>query len=85
MSSRANRGDGFDYWLGTQADEIVPYEAKMEVSGIRNGGESDIARRVREKVAQMARPDPPVDPNLPAYAVVIEFSRPVAEIRETKP
>ena len=83
--ARANRGDGFDYWLGTQTDEVVPYEAKMEVSGIRNGGESDIARRVREKIAQMARPDTPVAPNLPAYAVVIEFSRPVAEIRETKP
>ena len=83
--ARANRGDGFDYWLGSQTEEVAPYEAKMEVSGIRSGGESDIAKRMRQKVAQMARPDPPVAPNLPAYAVVIEFSRPVAAIRETKP
>ena len=56
----------------------------MEVSGIRNG-EPEVARRVREKIAQMARPNPPTAPNLPAYAVVIEFSSPVVEIRETKP
>ena len=83
--ARANRGDGFDYWLGSQTEEVAPYEAKMEVSGIRSGGESDIAKRMRQKVAQMARPDPPVAPNLPAYAVVIEFSRPVTEIRERQP
>ena len=83
--ARANRGDGFDYWLGSQTEEVAPYEAKMEVSGIRSGGESDIAKRMRQKVEQMARPNPPVAPNLPAYAVVIEFSRPVAAIRETKP
>lgn len=82
---RANRGTGFDYWLGSQSEEVAPYEAKMEVSGIRNGDETDIRRRVREKMEQIARPVPPVAPNLPAYAVVTEFSRPVAEIRESTP
>ena len=82
---RANRGAGFDYWLGSQPAEVAPYEAKMEVSGIRNGDESDIRRRVREKLDQIARHAPSVASNLPAYAVVTEFSRPVAEIREMKP
>ena len=82
---RSKRGTGFDYWLGSQAEEVASYEAKMEVSGIRSGNESKIRRRVREKMEQMARPSPPVSPNLPAYAVVTEFSRPVAEIRERKP
>ena len=81
---RANRGAGFDYWLGSKPTEVAPYEAKMEVSGIRNG-EPNVARRMREKVEQMTRPSPPVAPSLPAYAVVTEFSRPVAEIREKKP
>ena len=82
---RAKRGTGFDYWLGSQTvEEVAPYEAKMEVSGIRNG-KPEVAKRVRQKLAQMARPNPPVAPNLPAYAVVIEFSSPIAAIRETKP
>lgn len=81
---RANRGAGFDYWLGSQVEEVASYEAKMEVSGIRNG-EPNVPGRVRAKIGQMTRPSPPVAPNLPAYAVVTEFSRPVAEIREMMP
>ena len=82
---RSKRGTGFDYWLGNSPDEVAAYKAKMEVSGIRNGSEAEINDRVREKMEQMQKPSPPVAPALPAYAVVTEFSRPVAEIRERTP
>ncbi len=65
---RANRGAGFDYWLGSKPTEVAPYEAKMEVSGIRNG-EPNVARRMREKVEQMTgrrRLSPPASPHTPS-------------------
>ena len=77
---RARKGTGFDYWLGSQPDEFAPYEAKMEVSGLRNANDSAVRSRVRKKVAQMTKGTS--GPPLPAYAVVTEFSRPVTEIRE---
>ncbi|MGB0388923.1 MAG: hypothetical protein ACPGWR_29225 [Ardenticatenaceae bacterium] len=70
-------GTGFDYWLGSKDDvETFPfqeYKARLEVSGIRKGTDSDIERRVKVKVKQTKTSD---HLNLPAYVVVVEFSKP---------
>ena len=76
---RSVRGTGVDYWLG-QDSAALPFQerARLEVSGILRGTEGEIATRVRQKLNQTRRSD---YSRLPAYVVVIEFSRPVAEVR----
>ena len=51
---------------------------RLEVSGIRNDNDSVIRTRVRRKLRQMDRSD---TLGLPAYAIVVEFGRPLAEVR----
>ena len=51
---------------------------RLEVSGIRNDNDAVIRTRVRRKLRQMDRSD---TLGLPAYATVVEFGRPLAEVR----
>lgn len=59
----------------------MPFQnkARLEVSGIRNGDQKIIKARVREKLTQTEVSD---KTRLPAYVVVVEFGRPVAEVRQ---
>lgn len=78
---RARIGNGFDYWLGDK-NKNLPVQrdaARLEVSGIRRGDGNRIRARVREKLKQMGRSD---DMLLPAYAIVVEFGNPLAEVRK---
>ena len=61
------------------ADSSLVVRTRMEVSGIRNGNDAKIRARVGLKLNQMRRSD---SFGLPAYAMVVEFGRPVAEIRK---
>lgn len=74
---RSRKGTGFDFWLGPE--DALPFEkkARLEVSGIRTGGQY-VERRVREKVRQMGRSNT----NLPGYATVIEFGTPRARMEK---
>lgn len=60
-------------------DDGLVARTRVEVSGIRNGNDARINARVRLKLKQMRRSD---DYGLPAYAIVVEFGRPIAEIRK---
>lgn len=73
---RGFQRSGFDWWLG-EPDEI-PFQSKgrLEVSGIRNGPEY-VVRRATDKLVQGARLE---GEGMPVYAVVIEFSTPLAAI-----
>ena len=74
---RAALGTRIDRWLGNAGD--APYfqrKARLETSGILHGGEGDIRRRLRERTERLNLTDNP----LPAYVVVVEFSRPLAEV-----
>ena len=51
----------------------------MEVSGIRNGNDGQVKTRVKQKLRQMNRSN---DQKLPAYAIVVEFGRPLAEVKK---
>ena len=76
---RAAIGTRIDRWLGHDFDE--PYfqrKARLEISGILQGGDVDVASRVRQKVNRLAL----VPSNLPSYVVVVEFGRPLAEVVE---
>lgn len=74
------KGGGFDYWLGPDdsEDELVfQNTARLEVSGILSGTNSQFATRLKQKLKQMEVSD---DTDLPGYAVVVEFGKPQAEM-----
>ena len=75
---RSKKGTGFDYWLGSAAEEesLFQNRALLEVSGIRNATESRLAERVGKKLKQTERSDGV----LPALVVVVEFGEPQSRI-----
>ena len=72
-------GTGFDFWLGDGSDILFQRKARLEISGIRNGSDADIARRSAAKLRQTRQSD---DTQIPAYVVVVEFGRPLAEVHQ---
>lgn len=78
---RTKKGPGIDYWLGDKDDlddNFLAHKARLEVSGIRSGGDQEITKRLKQKIRQTDRSD---DTNLPAFASVVEFSRPVSHVQ----
>lgn len=75
---RSRKGTGFDYWLGHQREEVLPFQhaARLEVSGILSGDDADISARVKAKLRQTRRSDG----TLPGYVAVVEFGRPEARV-----
>ena len=64
---------------GILADPNLVARSRLEVSGIRSANDSAIRTRVGQKLQQMGTSDAM---NLPGYAIVVEFGRPVAEVRQ---
>lgn len=78
VAEAAMVGTGIDFWLSEDSDLTLQRKARLEVSGIRNGNDAAITRRVSEKLTQTTQSD---HSQTTAYVIVVEFSRPVAEIR----
>jgi len=79
---QSKKGTGFDYWIGTEeGEDTLPFQstARLEVSGILHGTASQFATRVKKKLEQTKASD---STRLTAYAVVVEFGRPQAEVGE---
>ncbi|QDT91747.1 hypothetical protein [Gimesia algae] len=79
---QSKKGTGFDYWLGSDdGEESLPFQssARLEVSGILNGTDSQFATRIKQKLKQTQASD---STKLTAYAVVVEFGQPQAEVGE---
>ena len=74
---RARRGTGFDYYLGTE--DALDFQARLEVSGVRQGTEAQVEARLRQKRAQIERFDGEFG-TLVAYAIVVEFGEPKAVV-----
>ena len=76
---RSKKGKGFDYWIGEsdEDDLIFTNKARLEVSGILNGTDSEIASRFRRKSDQVKPSD---NSGFPAYVAIIEFSQPKARV-----
>jgi hypothetical protein len=74
---RSRKGTGFDYWMGDDSDIPFQSKARLEISGIRRGNDSEVKTRVKQKLKQTNRSDG----LLPAYVIVVEFGCPLAEVR----
>ncbi len=77
---RSRKGTGFDYWVGDKSTKPFQEKARLEISGIRKGTESDVKNRVRQKLKQTTRSAN----TLPAFAIVVEFGKPLAEVQENE-
>ena len=73
---RSFKGTGFDFWLGEEDDFLFQQKARLEVSGILSGGETEMAARMNKKLKQIARSDG----MLPGYVAIVEFSSPKARV-----
>ena len=73
------KGTGFDYWMGTASDEGFVNKAGLEISGIREGDNSTIKARVKQKLQQTDQSD---HTELEIYVIVVEFGRPLAEVQK---
>ncbi len=75
---RSKKGTGFDYWLGRGDNDGLPFQgtARLEVSGILSGTDTQIDARVKQKKNQIT----PTDHIAPGYVAVVEFGKPVARV-----
>lgn len=78
--NRSRKGTGFDYWLKQDSPDSLPFDdaARLEVSGILHGTDRELAARTRQKLNQSKPSD--ATTRLPAYAVVVEFGEPKAQV-----
>jgi hypothetical protein len=77
---RSRKGTGFDFWLGKEKGEEdlrLETKARLEVSGIRKGDDNLIKARMVQKLDQIKLSD---SLGLPAYVVVVEFSKPLSQV-----
>ena len=74
---RSAKGTGIDYWLGRKDDPLFQEAARLEVSGILVGDSATIRQRVRTKLEQV---DLSASSAMTAFVIVIEFSRPMAQV-----
>lgn len=75
---RSAKGTGFDFWLGERGSMGFQQSARLEVSGIL-ADPARIASRTQLKIAQTERSD---GSHLPAFVVVVEFSRPASRMMQ---
>lgn len=71
---RAKKKTGFDYWLGQKQGSL---ETRLEISGVLDGTQAQIDRRLKKKMEQMIPSD---NGGLPGYAVAIGFGQPQARV-----
>lgn len=77
---QSRKGTGFDYWLGGNSGApVFQNKARLEISGIRRGDDRAVRARVGEKLRQT---DQSAYLSIPAYVIVVEFGRPLAEVQE---
>lgn len=75
---RSKKGTGFDYWLGDEHYDGLPFEgaSRLEVSGILTGTQGQIDARVKQKKDQMT----PTDHVAAGFVAVVEFGTPLARV-----
>ena len=77
---RAETGTGADYYVGPEGAGVDDLEdcLRLEVSGVSDGGENAVKKRLLEKVAQAQRGNS----SLPAVAGVIGFSERLVMLKD---
>lgn len=76
---RSRKSTGFDYWLGSTNNSLFQNMARLEVSGIRSGGENLISGRKNIKTKQIDKSNT----HLPGFVVIVEFGVPVSHVVKT--
>ncbi|MBF0320505.1 MAG: hypothetical protein HQL01_11955 [Nitrospirae bacterium] len=75
---KSRKGTAFDYWLGKKDDNDPCKRARLEVSGIRNGNDSDINKRLNIKTKRLQKQENPMS----AFIIIVEFSKPKSNIKK---
>ncbi|MEW5993107.1 MAG: hypothetical protein AB1744_01765 [Candidatus Zixiibacteriota bacterium] len=73
---RSRKGNGFDFYLGQHEGNLFQNKVRLEVSGIRNGDNIIVSRRMKEKLDRLKK----YDSLLPAYVAIVEFGQPFAKV-----
>lgn len=76
---RSSKGTGFDYWLGDASPLPFDKKARLEVSGIGSGTDTDVQRRIAQKKTQTHQSR---SSGLKGFVAVTEFSVPQTHIQE---
>ncbi|MBF0567830.1 MAG: hypothetical protein HQK95_03085 [Nitrospirae bacterium] len=75
---KSRKGTAFDYWLGKRDDNYLYNDrARLEVSGIRKGDDSDMTYRSKIKLSRLLKQQNPMS----AFIIIVEFSRPKSNIK----
>jgi hypothetical protein len=72
---RSMKGPGFDYWLGDKDDKMFQKKARLEISGIFHGDDSQFKTRINQKFKQTNISD---KCGFDCFVSVIEFGKPKA-------
>jgi len=79
---RARKGTGCDYWLGgssvSDSDDMFEDKIRLEVSGILESDNQSVKYRTNQKLRQTNVPNL----DFPAIVIVVEFSKPQAQISQ---
>jgi len=73
---RSRKGNGFDFWLGSDGDTLFQKKVRLEVSGVRKGSQTEIRARLRQKKEENRWGGTA----LPAYVTVVEFGEPGSRV-----
>ena len=78
---RSYTGTAIDYWLGPGTKPFFQETARLEVSGIRRGTDSQLRSRISEKLRRAEKIQNP----LPLYVSVTEFGEPRSHLVRNDP
>ena len=78
---RSCTGTAVDYWLGRGQEPFFQETARLEVSGIRRGTDSQFKSRISEKLRRAEKIQDP----LPLYVSVTEFGEPRSHLVRNDP
>lgn len=78
---RSRKGTGCDFWIGDDDAFLFQNKARLEISGILKGDDKDVKKRANVKIKQTYQSDAT---KLPAYIIVVEFSRPISYFLERR-
>jgi len=78
---RSMKETGIDFWIGDKDDNMFQGKARLEISGIFNGTETQFNTRIKQKFKQTDISD---SSGFDCFVSVVEFSRPMASFLTKK-
>jgi len=78
---RSMKGTGIDYWIGDKDGTMFQEKARLEISGIFSGTDSQFNIRIRQKIKQTNISD---SSGFDCFVSIVEFSRPMSSFLSKK-